>query len=402
MMWLVTLPSAICYSIFHYHFFNCTASVLSDDRIRPLDLLWTFFLNFGIFFICTIWQFHLIVNWNIFLVLLLFETRILLKQSCKASFLPALLAVELGLAVNILLRSLFAVLYNIPLIAFDNNTTMPGNMMAYPILLGFLIAGVLLWIAGRFNLLKKLSLVLSDKPNLVFLLCLLIPMQIYLTLNLLVYYIPQNSLVLKLWSMKSSVFVLVGECLFTYLAIRMGQLSAYRTENEKARRLLAEERIREEELRRIAATDPLTGCENRTQGEKRLKKIMDAGGRFCLCFVDLNSLKAINDGCGHRMGDRYLLSVSRALRQICGETDSLFRYGGDEFLLLLSGVTVSQAECSLQGVQKRLEGESQTDACPFPMSISYGISSSEESGDFTALVRAADARMYEMKALKHI
>lgn len=402
MSWFVTLPSAICYFIFNWNFFHCTAFVLSTDRIRCRHLIWTFLLNFSVFFLCTILKLHLIVNWNVFLVLLFWETRFLLRQSLRASFLPALLAVQLGLAVNILLRSLFAVLYNIPLIAFDNNTTMPGNMKAYPVLLGFLITGILLWLTQQFSLIKKLDLVLTDKPNLVFFLCLLIAMQFYLSLNLLVYYIPQNFLVLKLWSMKSSAFVLAGECLFTFLAIRMGQLSAYRRENEEVRRLLAEEHMREEELRIIAATDPLTGCGNRLQGERRLKEVIDSGVSFCLCFVDLNKLKAINDDYGHRMGDRYLLSVSKALKQVCEASDFLFRYGGDEFLLMLSGATVSEAESRLKDVQRRLEAESGTEGCPFRMSISYGLSSSLESTDVKTLIREADARMYQMKALKHI
>lgn len=393
MMTVQVLVTAGCYLLFNTQFFLCSAAVLGQKPVERRHLLWTFLLNYGAFFLCSVLELHLIVNWTVFLLLLFRELAALLRRPVRECLLMALLGAQVGLAINIFLRSLVAIMMDIPLVAFDNNSSMPGNMKVYPVLLGFLLAGGLFWAVGRLMLLKRLSFVLTDLGTTVFLVGLLAAMYLYLCLNLLVYYIPENSLVLKLWSMKSSVFVVGGDILSVSLAIRMGKLSTYRSENRRARRLLAEERLREEELRLIAQTDPLTGCGNRQRAERQLAEGLPGDGGFSLCFVDLNGLKTVNDSFGHEEGDNYLLAVAEALKGVCGPEDGLFRYGGDEFLLLFPNLHTKEAEMRLQSVQGVL-GEAEA---PFPMSVSYGIVEGGPGDEAAALIRAADEEMYRMK-----
>lgn len=392
-----TLASAVCYFLFNWQFFRCSSVALGAKGPGRRDLGWSFVLNFTIFIVCSMLPFHLIVNWMVVLILLFGEVKLIFRQPLETCLILALLGTQLGLAMNILLRSLTSVVLNVPLMAFDNSTGMPGNMKAYPVILGFLLTGGFFMVCKRWNLLRNLKLVLRDRENARFLLALLIAMQVYLCLNLLVYYIEDNSMVFKLWSMKSSIFVMVGQGLSVFFAIRLSQLSIYREENQRSRELLAIERVRERELRAAAMTDPLTSCENRSQADRRLKEALSQGADFQLVFVDLNGLKLVNDGFGHEMGDRYLLAVSKVLEQICGPNDLLFRYGGDEFLLLLFDISYFEAKNRLKQAQQCLDVEGKEQDFPFHMTVSYGTSSIRDGSEAVDLIRIADQRMYEMK-----
>lgn len=393
----MTVTIGLCYFFFHWQFFRCVQAAFRGRELRRGSLWWTFFVNYGVFYLSSVLQLHLITNWMIFLILLMAEQILLFRQAPRKCFLLSVLGTQLGLAANILFRSLLAILLDLPLVFFDNTVSAAGNKKVYPILLGFLAAGAAFWLIRRLRLLDHMSVVLENSGVLWFLISLLGAMYVFLCMNLMVYSIPSSSMILKLWAMKSSVFVLVGEFLSFVLAVRMGRLAAYREKNQESRERMAKEKARELELRIIAATDPLTGCENRLQAKKRLEDALDSKRPFCLCFVDLNRLKTVNDGYGHEMGDGYLLSAARALSEVSQREHYLFRYGGDEFLMILYDISVSQAKEALQQAQKRLEEDGIRQGFPFPMSISYGVSDSKDGDDALALIQAADQRMYQMK-----
>lgn len=401
MMWFETLAPAFSYFLYNWQFFRGAETVLP---VTPLRMRWVtgiFFVNYGIFFLCSIANLHLIVNWIIFLVLLSIEQMIIYRRPAKECFLLALFGTQFGLAANILFRSLIAVILNMPLYVFDSRVSYTGNMKSFPVLLGFLAGGMFFWGVRRLGWLQKLSLTMNHRSTLLFLLSLLTVMYGYLCMNLVVYYIGENSLVLKLWSMKSSIFVMVGEWLAIVLGIRMGQLADYRAKSQESREAMAKEMARELELRIIAGTDPLTGCENRLQANKRLINALERERDFCVCFADLNGLKQVNDRFGHEMGDKYLIAVSETLQEACGPKDYLFRYGGDEFLILFFDITAAMAEEKLIQAQQRLDERKDVLGYLFPMNFSYGIASSQEASEEEKepeiLIRAADARMYKMK-----
>lgn len=391
----ILLPG-ICYFLFNWQFFRCSEAALKAAPIRRWSILWTFLLNESVFVLCSLAGFHLIANWLIFLILMLIELIILYRLPFQESLLLSLLGTMLGLAVNILFRSLLSILFHLPLIMFDNNST-PDNMKSYPILLGFLFVAALFKIVRHYNLLKNLESAIQDKSTLGFLLGLLIAMYFYLCINLLVYSVADNNFILKLWSMKSSVFVIIGECLSVILSIQLGQIRIFRAESYAAKEQLVQEKKKEMELRTIAATDPLTGCVNRQQADLHLQEALVEKRKFCLCFVDINKLKSVNDTFGHEAGDQYIRSVAKVLGKACLHNDLLFRYGGDEFLLMLFDTTVPDASARLQLAQQQLREEYHRHACAFPMNFCYGISSSEDGSNPLELIHAADERMYQMK-----
>jgi diguanylate cyclase (GGDEF)-like protein len=90
---------------------------------------------------------------------------------------------------------------------------------------------------------------------------------------------------------------------------------------------------KEIELR--AQTDVLTGLLNHGTFGEQMGRLIDAGETFSLVMLDLDRFKGVNDGLGHQAGDRLLRQVADAIVAASRETDSVFRYGGDEFAVLL-------------------------------------------------------------------
>ncbi|MEH1123679.1 EAL domain-containing protein [Micromonospora sp. CPCC 206061] len=104
--------------------------------------------------------------------------------------------------------------------------------------------------------------------------------------------------------------------------------------------VLAALRQQEEQLRVAALYDHLTGLPNRTLFLDRLRDAMRQRGRdFAVLFVDLDGFKVVNDSLGHTAGDRMLIQVARRIADTLREGDTAARFGGDEFLILMDGVS---------------------------------------------------------------
>lgn len=360
----------------------------------------TFAVNYLLFIACSFLQFHLIVNWTAFAVFLVAETMFLYKCPVRHGVFHGFTCALIGLSINTLSRSVMAIILNVPTSAFDGSNSNSGYKLI-PVAAAFILAGIVFQIVRKTSWMEHISTIASDPPNLKFSTRLMIAMYCYLFLNLLVYYVPGNYLIFKLWVIKACISVLVGYYIATLYACKMSRLNRYREQNHAAHQELLHRAQEENELHFLAYTDPLTGCCNRKFFTMLLKERMEKHFVFCLCFADLDGLKNVNDEFGHQAGDRYIVAAAQQLRTVCsGDKDILCRYGGDEFLILLDGADAVQAEEKMRGVQDALKKLSKTEEYPFDLSLSVGITDSAGYRDPDTLIYEADRRMYSRKQKK--
>jgi diguanylate cyclase (GGDEF)-like protein/PAS domain S-box-containing protein len=108
----------------------------------------------------------------------------------------------------------------------------------------------------------------------------------------------------------------------------------------------------EEQIRQLAFYDPLTNLPNRRLLNDRLNQTMAASMRSAcygaLMFLDLDNFKSLNDAHGHAVGDLLLVEVADRLKSCVREMDTVARFGGDEFVVMISELDVDKSESTLQ------------------------------------------------------
>lgn len=159
-------------------------------------------------------------------------------------------------------------------------------------------------------------------------------------------------------------------------------------------------------LEKMAMFDGLTGLPNRNmltfQIEKQLAGSLRDDKLVALMFMDLDDFKKVNDSHGHDVGDKLLKAAAMRISKPIRETDIASRFGGDEFVVLLSNI---ENKKQVDTVAKKLVEEFGTpivvDGIPFYISISIGIAiTSHSRATPVDLLRHADIAMYEAKAKK--
>lgn len=154
-----------------------------------------------------------------------------------------------------------------------------------------------------------------------------------------------------------------------------------------------------EELERLSTTDTLTGLSNRrhlmnllTHEIERAKR---AGQPFSILMLDVDHFKKYNDAHGHQAGDEVLARVSTVLRNSIRPYDCAVRYGGEEFLVMLSATSLERAGESAERIRKQVRAESFEGG---PVTISIGVAEFPSHGDTAkAVIGKADAALYEAK-----
>lgn len=197
----------------------------------------------------------------------------------------------------------------------------------------------------------------------------------------------------------SSLYDLMLEMLLAFGMV-MVVMDHVRQELEDANRELRSSGSR---LKQLAQCDPLTGALNRHAFDALLREAREERGTFtgCVAILDLDNLKPINDTLGHRMGDKAIQLVAQTVRSIIRPDDLLFRWGGDEFLILWLGqLTESDAALRLKRLNDSIQRNAELSAVEWPSepSVSYGISSFVDVGGIDDAIQRADAEMYARKS----
>ena len=166
--------------------------------------------------------------------------------------------------------------------------------------------------------------------------------------------------------------------------------------------LLSHRRGKKERLRYFAEYDEMTGALNRRAGVARLERtahdLLGEGRPLSLCFMDVNGLKDVNDLLGHHAGDELIMTVVSFIRKnIRHSSDFLVRMGGDEFMLVLGGLSPEAAEGVWQRIRADFDRLNETGEKGYLISVSHGIEAVETEDHMDAVINRADAKMYAEK-----
>lgn len=163
---------------------------------------------------------------------------------------------------------------------------------------------------------------------------------------------------------------------------------------------ITERKKKDDELLRLAMTDPLTGLSNRNSFMSGLERALKVARRYehgiSLMIIDLDKFKAVNDRHGHPVGDQLLKKVASILISKTREVDQVARLGGDEFAVILGGVRQREAVNKLaQKFIDQIEKTFYIQGCELKIGASIGIALFPENSDNAIdLIKCADNALY--------
>jgi diguanylate cyclase (GGDEF)-like protein len=167
--------------------------------------------------------------------------------------------------------------------------------------------------------------------------------------------------------------------------------------------LAADVQYAHQELIMLSDTDELTGLKNRRAFKNELnsevKKAIRYKRAFSILMLDADNLKKVNDQYGHAVGDKLLITLSQTIQDSLRGTDILARYGGDEFVVLLTETTDARAVEVAERIRTAVENTSfSAEGDRVSSTLSIGVAcypdDSEDSGD---IINKADQALYESK-----
>lgn len=153
----------------------------------------------------------------------------------------------------------------------------------------------------------------------------------------------------------------------------------------------------------LAVTDALTGLSNRAFIGARLKHFVDSansgGAPVSVMLIDIDHFKRVNDTHGHEVGDGVLQAFSRRIQRSLRALDLAGRWGGEEFVVVMPGAGLAEAETAAQRLREAISGrEVVLDDLVLPITASFGVAQVNPGEDMASLLRRADMALYEAKS----
>ena len=180
------------------------------------------------------------------------------------------------------------------------------------------------------------------------------------------------------------------------LLVAMGELSASKTEIER----------KNDDLYRLTTRDPMTGCQNRRAffdafEPLRLESIKQGSPLSCL-MLDIDHFKSVNDTQGHRVGDRVIQEFANKLQSVARATDLVSRSGGEEFVIVVPGLSATEALSFGERIRERVErecGQSVREVLHLKVTVRVGVRSLSPAATESAhdMVDFADQTLYEAR-----
>jgi diguanylate cyclase (GGDEF)-like protein len=184
------------------------------------------------------------------------------------------------------------------------------------------------------------------------------------------------------------------------VSLLAGRLTVLRERSRHQRRDLAEALAR---IQALAMRDELTGLINRRHMlellEQERQRCVRSGRTFCVAMIDIDRFKEVNDRYGHAAGDEVLQRLAREALSAVRVADVLARWGGDEFVLLLSDARLQLARGGVERVRQRIEAVSlRVGERPLQVTSSAGLAEHIAGESVATALARADAALYEAKA----
>lgn len=153
---------------------------------------------------------------------------------------------------------------------------------------------------------------------------------------------------------------------------------------------------------KMAYTDPLTQANNRASFDHLIQREISLAARYgkslAILFLDIDHFKAINDNHGHDCGDITLAAVAKAIKKSMRNSDVLFRYGGEEFVVLLSETDLAGAEIVAERIRQSIAASTISyDMTALSVTASIGVTALHTDDTADTLVKRADEAMYRAK-----
>ena len=180
---------------------------------------------------------------------------------------------------------------------------------------------------------------------------------------------------------------------------------ALRDALEDLSRTRDEMQLKNIELERLSTRDPLSGCLNRraffAAAEPRFQQARTESLSFCCLMIDIDFFKLVNDNFGHGIGDRVIQEVASRLTQAARPVDLVCRYGGEEFCVVLPGLTRSEARAFAERLRQRIESECAAaiaEAEGLKVSASIGLAMNDaDPASLVDMIEYADRGLYQAK-----
>lgn len=166
-----------------------------------------------------------------------------------------------------------------------------------------------------------------------------------------------------------------------------------------ATRDISQEKKHEQEIQLLAFYDQLTLLPNRISLITKMEELLKTNHSFALAFIDLDQFKSVNDSLNHTIGDELLKKTAKILLASLQENDSVYRFGGDEFIILFTDVVhTNSVKARIDTVLENLQKPIEIDELQLFNTASIGVSMFPEHGDnMESLIKRADIAMYKSK-----
>jgi len=187
------------------------------------------------------------------------------------------------------------------------------------------------------------------------------------------------------------------------LAEAIKEKEALRLKEAKFRRMQAKLRESEERYRELSIVDDLTQLYNSRHFYHQLKielhRVARHGQPLTLLLLDLDDFKAFNDTYGHIEGDQILARFGQVVKRCLRQTDSAYRYGGEEFTILLPMTTIGDGAVTAERIRAELKEEifSPVSGKDVHMTVSIGLAQYKTQEEMKAFVNRVDQLMYQAK-----